>query len=428
MFYKSLHITDWLIKALLKNVYEEGKKMTSLISADNTWVLFAIFVVIAAAAIWMEQNLAWASKVTGCVIALIGAMILSNVGIIPTDAPAYDFVWSYVVPLAIPMLLLKANVKKIWKESGRLLVIYLISGLGTLCGGFLAYSLLKNQIADLAKAACMMVGTYTGGSVNLVAMADASGASGDLVSTSVVADNLLMALYFFVLIAIPGIKFFLKSFGHPLIDEIEAKKASGEDASGAATFWTAKPVALKDIAFAFALSFAVVAVSTEIAGFFANVIPTTNFVMTLLNELIGNKYLIITTITMLLATFLPNQIGNIAGAQEIGSFMIHIFFAVIGVPAFIYLIVTQVPLLLAFCAIIVITNMVISFVFGKILKFNLEEIIIASNANIGGPTTAAALAIAKGWQALVVPALLVGTLGYVVGNYYGIFLFTFLTK
>lgn len=371
MFYKSLHITDWLIKALLKNVYEEGKKMTSLISADNTWVLFAILVVIAAAAIWMEQNLAWASKVTGCVIALIGAMILSNVGIIPTDAPAYDFVWSYVVPLAIPMLLLKANVKKIWKESGRLLVIYLISGLGTLCGGFLAYSLLKNQIADLAKAACMMVGTYTGGSVNLVAMADAS---------------------------------------------------------GAATFWTAKPVALKDIAFAFALSFAVVAVSTEIAGFFANVIPTTNFVMTLLNGLIGNKYLIITTITMLLATFLPNQIGNIAGAQEIGTFMIHIFFAVIGVPAFIYLIVTQAPLLLAFCAIIVITNMVISFVFGKILKFNLEEIIIASNANIGGPTTAAALAIAKGWQALVVPALLVGTLGYVVGNYYGIFLFTFLTK
>ena len=73
-------------------------------------------------------------------------------------------------------------------------------------------------------------------------------------------------------------------------------------------------------------------------------------------------------------------------------------------------------------------NMIFSFVFGKIFKFNLEEICIASNANIGGPTTAAALAIAKGWQAMVVPALLVGTLGYVIGNYYGIFVGTFLGR
>lgn len=36
--------------------------------------------------------------------------------------------------------------------------------------------------------------------------------------------------------------------------------------------------------------------------------------------------------------------------------------------------------------------------------------------------------IAKGWQAMVVPALLVGTLGYVIGNYYGIFIGTFLGR
>ena len=122
--------------------------------------------------------------------------------------------------------------------------------------------------------------------------------------------------------------------------------------------------------------------------------------------------MIMPTLTMLLATIKPEFMGNIGGAQEIGTFLIHIFFAVIGVPASIYLIVTQAPLLLVFCAIIVGMNM----------------ICIASNANIGGPTTAAALAIAKGWQAMVVPALLVGTLGYVIGNYYGIFIGTFLGR
>ena len=64
--------------------------MKTLISADNTWALFAILVVVAALAIWMEQKYKWAGKVTGCVIALIGAMILSNIRVIPTDAPAYD--------------------------------------------------------------------------------------------------------------------------------------------------------------------------------------------------------------------------------------------------------------------------------------------------------------------------------------------------
>jgi uncharacterized membrane protein len=55
----------------------------------------------------------------------------------------------------------------------------------------------------------------------------------------------------------------------------------------------------------------------------------------------------------------------------------------------------------------------------KLFKFNLEDAIIASNANIGGPTTAAGMAISQGWTDLVGPAMLIGTLGYVIGNYAG---------
>ncbi|WP_423809604.1 DUF819 family protein [Piscibacillus halophilus] len=77
------------------------------------------------------------------------------------------------------------------------------------------------------------------------------------------------------------------------------------------------------------------------------------------------------------------------------------------------------PLLLVFMAIIVLFNMLITFTVGRVFKFSLEEMIVASNANIGGPTTAAAFAIAKGWTKLIVPIMLVGTLGYVIGNYLG---------
>ena len=392
---------------------------TSLISADNTWALFAILAAIATLAIYLEQKTKIGSKLTGCVMALIGAMILSNTGIIPLDAAAYDFVWDYIIPLSIPMLLFNADIRKIGRESGRLLIIYLISGFGTIAGGIVAYNLLKGSFDGLGSVLPMMIGTYTGGSVNLAAMSDVYNVGGELVSSSVVADNLLMALYFFALIAAAGSKFFLKHYRHPLIDEL-AGADNAEDA-GAATYWKPKEVSLKDIAFCLALSLVIVAVSVKIAGVLGSLIPTSNFILALINGLLGNQYLIITTLTMIIATFFPRQVGNIAGAQEIGAYLIHIFFAVIGVPASIYMILTKAPLLLLFCALIVLTNMIFSFLFGKLFRFSLEEIIIASNANIGGPTTAAAMAIAKGWNTLIVPAILVGTLGYVLGNYYGIF-------
>jgi uncharacterized membrane protein len=66
--------------------------------------------------------------------------------------------------------------------------------------------------------------------------------------------------------------------------------------------------------------------------------------------------------------------------------------------------------------------MIISFIFGKLFHFSLEEILLCSNANIGGPTTAAAMAIAKGWNKLIGPIVLAGIFGYVIGNYLGIFM------
>ena len=101
--------------------------------------------------------------------------------------------------------------------------------------------------------------------------------------------------------------------------------------------------------------------------------------------------------------------------------MIYLFFFVIGVPASIPQILREAPLLFVLCAIIILINMLVVFVVGKIFHFNLEEIIVASNANIGGPTTAAAMAISKGWINLVGPIMLVGTFGYIIGTYMGTF-------
>jgi len=393
----------------------------SLISSESTWLLWGFLTGWAAFSIHLEQKYKWAAKLSGAIIALVGAMVLSNLKIIPMDSPVYDQVWGYVVPLAIPLLLFQCNIKKIWKESGRILIIFLISSVGTMLGAMLGYLLLSDKIPALQKVAAMMAGSYIGGGVNFVAMADSFEAPGELVSAAVVSDNLLMVLYFFVLVAIPSMAFFRKHFNHPHQKSIENANNNNEETISS-NYWKGKEVSLKDIAFSIATGIIIVALSTEIAQMFSAIIPTNNFFFVLLGGLLGNKYLIITTVSALLATFWSGFIGNIKGSSEIGTFLIYIFFVVIGVPASITLIFQNSPLLLVYCFIMVSVNMIVTFSFGKLLKFDLEEIILASNANIGGPTTAAAMAISRGWTKLIAPIMIVGTLGYIIGNYFGIFM------
>ena len=69
---------------------------------------------------------------------------------------------------------------------------------------------------------------------------------------------------------------------------------------------------------------------------------------------------------------------------------------------------------------ILLVHLVFLLVAGRLCKLDLAELVIASNANMGGPTTAAAMAVARKWEALVIPAILCGTLGYAVATFVGV--------
>ena len=160
--------------------------------------------------------------------------------------------------------------------------------------------------------------------------------------------------------------------------------------------------------------------SRLIGNFFAGLIPKDNWFTQMLNTFFGSQYVWITNFSVIFATFFEKQAGEMHGAQELGTWMIYLFFFVIGVPASIGVLIRNAPILLLFCMIVVLMNMAFCFVGGRLLKFNLEDIILASNANIGGPTTAAGMAISQGWVKLIGPCMLVGTFGYVIGTWLGI--------
>ena len=89
----------------------------TLISADNHWALLTVLFTTTAVAVWLEQRYRWASKMSGAIITLVFAIALVNLHVIPYSAPVFDdIVWGYAVPLAIPLLLLQTNIRKIWTD------------------------------------------------------------------------------------------------------------------------------------------------------------------------------------------------------------------------------------------------------------------------------------------------------------------------
>lgn len=407
----------------------------TLIQPDDTWGLLGLMCISVALSIHLEQKYQWAAKISGCIIALILAMIMGNIGILPTSCVLYDdIVWGVIVPMGIPLLLLQCDLKKIWREAGKLLTIFLTGAVGTIAGALLAYFLLNRaytasggQARDLAAVASMMTGSYIGGSVNFSAMAMQHGLKGTPVAAAAtVADNLLMALYFFVLIAIAGMRFFRSRYAHPHIDAVENGRAGGDASrTQAAAFWSRKDISLKDIALNLAFAAVVVWVSNLIAGVFSPFAAegvAEGFREGLLDftgKFLGSPYIWITTISVIVATCFSGAAEKLHGSQEIGTYCIYLFLFVIGVPANIYTVLTEAPLFLVLTFLMVVINMLFCFLAAKVLKFDLEDAIIASNANIGGPTTAAGMAVSQGWSRLVGPAMLVGVLGYVIGNYAG---------
>ena len=393
-----------------------------LISADNHLLLWTFLMLAASVAIYIELNCRWAAKIPGAVLALLIALAASNFGLIPTDAPAYDAVWSYIVPLAIPLLLFQLDLHALFKESGRLLIIFLISSVGTMLGALIGFFMLKDHIPELGKITGMISASYTGGGVNFAAMTARLEPSKDITAATIVADNLMMACYFFILIGISGSYAVRKIWGSPYQDELDKNGTSNQNM--AADYWQTKPISLQSIALSLGASMAIVAVAFTVSKWLKGILGEgSNMATNMLFSLVTDKYLLLTSLTLLVIALFRNGVRKLDGSQELGTYGIYLFFVVIGIPASIPLISQNAPLLFVFTLTVAMVNLLITLIFGKLLKFSIEEIVLACNANVGGPTTAAALAIGKGWRDLIGPILLIGTVGYIIGNYIGMFIY-----
>ncbi len=395
----------------LVELFQRFRALPPFVSPEDTWTLWAIILTGVAIAIYLEQTYKWAAKMSGPVLALVAAMVLSNLKITPTSSPTYDVIGDYLVPIAIPLLLMRANLRRIIRTTGTTFLAFHVSVVGTIVGAFVAAFLFRGSFDQLPEVTGIMTASYAGGSVNFFAVKSSFSVSENLTNPLLVADNFIMAGMFAMLLVLSGTRFCLRLFPHPHTEEAD----SSETESLAAKHWHPKPISLLDVAKCLAFAILIASVSHKLAA-----VISASGLPTLARAVIGNPYVLITFLSVGAATVFHKQIEKIGGSEELGAYMLYTFFFVIGLPADLVTVVFNVPVMFGFCLAIALVNLFVTLVLGKLLGLNLEELLLCVNATLGGAPSAAAMAIAKGWDRLVLPGLLVGIWGYAIGTFLGV--------
>lgn len=387
----------------------------SLIPAEANVAVFAALFAIAAAGFLLEKT-KWGKTVTGAVWAILIAIVLSNLHIIPQDAPAYGVVFNYLVPVLVPLFLFDADLRRIVRETGRTLGAFGLACAGTVLGALIGVSVLDLGGRE-GELAGIFTATYIGGSVNYAALIESTGFdNASVVSAATAVDNLMSALFLAMLALMPGWAWLARRF--PERDFTDGGPAEG-DAETAMAQTDSAWVTSGSMAMALAASILIVAVSNGIAYNFDINIGG------LFIDLEPYRYLIITILAVAPATAFPNTMKKLQGGFELGLVIAFVFFAAIAAGADIPNLINVAPILAAFVIIILAVHAVVVFGIGSLLKISLPELIIASNAAVLGATTAPALAAVKGWRKLITPGVLVGVLGYAVGTFLGVGVFEF---
>ena len=342
-------------------------------------------------------------KLGPAMICIIGALILSNVNVLPKSNDVYDFMGGHMINLSIAILLLDTDLKKIRQLSfqpfAAMLIACAVVCVITLIGGiFFAPGIGP----DGWKVAGMFVGTYTGGSNNLNAIAMGLEASPDIIAAANTADYVIYTPFIILIMwagsSLGGIPWFRKFWPHA----VEEKDLKLEGGSG---YLKSKEWSIIDIAILITIGFAIVGVSTFISNFTPPVFRSVF------------RIIFITTIAIILAQF--KFIKKLRGIGDLGLYLTLFFLVSVGVEIDLVAFANSAVSIAILCLIAVFGSLLIHCLLCRVFKIKWQYVLLSMQAAIGSASSAAALAAASGWETLISVGVVLGVFGNAVGNYIG---------
>lgn len=377
---------------------------------ESPVALMATIAGVVVLALWLERRRVpglWKLGATLLAIAIGG--VLSNLGLVPPASPIYQAVTGTVTDLAIVWLLLAVNLADLRKAGGAMLAAFGIAVAGTAAGAFAGAFLFGGAIGEETwKLAAALTGTYSGGSLNFTAVSRAVDMSDALFVGATAADNVVTGLWLAACVVLPRWigRYYptpVPSGGDPPASTARHPDRERDAAADAAhPLFAGASVSTHQLAVLVASGLAIVMASRLLAA----VTPGINPVLWL------------TTLALATGQVMPSRAQE--GALQLGNLALLFFFVVIGIYSRIAEVLAVGVQVLFYALFVVVVHGVLLFLAGRFLRLDIGTLCVASQASVGGPGSALAVAVAGGWRSFILPGILVGLLGYAVGTYAGL--------
>jgi len=355
--------------------------------------------------LWMVNRYPWAEKLSAVLWIIFTSALASNLGLIPTDAPVYDTLIDFCVPFAVCVILFTVNISDVRRAGRPMLAAFGLASLGTMAGVIVATLALEPFLSQILgqeswKLAGPYTGTYVGGSLNFFALwSGLEIGNPDLFAAANGVDNVAIFPLYALWMVIPA----LLAGRYAVSKRWQVSSDTDFDSSSPEK---KPPLNTVHIVTLFFLAILVITTSGWIKSALVDrIFPSVPTI------------LIVTTLALLLGQF--PAIRRLQGAWEIGDLAFYVFFAAVGALINFYQAVVLTPILFAYIMIIMAIHMLVLFGVGRLLRMDPGVLTIASVATKSGPPVIAPVAEAKGWRHLVLPGIIVGMLGYALGNYVG---------
>jgi uncharacterized membrane protein len=271
------------------------------------------------------------------------------------------------VPLAIPLLLFRTDVRAWLKLAPGLLVGFALACVAAVFSAGAVGLFFAGQTDEWAKIAGMLVGVYVGGTANMSAVGIATGVREETFVVLNAADVVTGGLYLLVLLTVAQ-KLLLK-----FLRPYQPSGAVEAPADPSVPRWKTK-------AGAFALALAVMALALGGVWFVRGKLEP------------GPVLLSLTTLALLLS-FSP-QVRSLAGSEDVGEYLYVVLVMALSIAVH-----------LALC---------------KLAKLDADTVLITSTATIFGPAFIGPVAAAIKNRELVGPGITLGLAGIALGTYLGL--------
>ncbi len=371
----------------------------------TTAIQIAITLLAPPAVAWLVTRSRVAKVVGSVVLCYAVGVIVGNVGL-PIDADAGKLTAGLAVVVAIPLLLLSADVRG-WLRLAPSALISFALCIVVVCGWALGAGwLFSERVERSAEVAGMLVGTYTGGAANMAAIGEALGVENDVLIATNAADLVIGTVYLVFLLSVAPRVYgaFLRPFQAPDGDaESSTATTTEEPLEPPPAFRRPKP---RHVGAALGLTAVCVAVGAGVGA--------------LVPEGASDAVTILGVTTAAIAMSFQPRIRSIPGTYAAGQLVLLVFCTAIGTLADLRQLFGAAPDILALTSVVVLGSIGTHALACAALRIDRDTFVITNVAALYGPAFVPPVADRLRNPAVTLSGIAMGLAGYAVGNYLGI--------